>query len=52
MTDRRFINHHNLDQRGSLMEVHCRFCNSKQKYDKYDHVAPCGCAGFTRYVHR
>lgn len=32
--------------------MHCRFCNSKQKYDKYDHVAPCGCAGYTRYVHR
>lgn len=35
-----------------MLSVDCRFCRLVQKYDKYDHVAPCGCVGNTRYVHR
>lgn len=52
MTDRRFINQQNLNEKGVLLSVDCRFCRLIQKYDKYAHVAPCGCAGATRYVHR
>lgn len=52
MTDRRFIHQHNLNHDGKLIRVTCRFCHATNDFDRYKHVAPCGCAGNTRYVHK
>ena len=52
MTDRRFINHQHLDSGGARLKVECRFCTHKEEYNRFQHVAPCGCSGSSRYVHR
>lgn len=52
MTDRRFIRHQHIDSQGAKIMVQCRFCRHNEELNKYTHVAPCGCVGPSRYVHR
>ena len=52
MTDRRFLRHQHIDSNGGRMRVECRFCRSKEEYNKFRYVAPCGCMEPNRYVHR